>query len=234
MLLYVFLFFSILFLHISLCAFFHIVSFTSLFHHNVSPLFLLPLFLPHTCSHVLIIQSLKRPLKFGMPTSTNSIMFSLNHFLMSSFSKLILLPTFLILFCYVIMLPLAHVETLHGLPSHFVTISSVLFLSTQSRFCLFSPRANVTYLLSSLLDHVFVMFFLNHLITQLLLHHSFHTTNSISFSRPPQLISFSFHPQHLRTSSTLSLSPSNNIHQSSDLSSSQASPFPLRPPTFMF
>ena len=36
-----------------------------------------------------------------------------------------------------------------------------------------------------------------HLYTQLLLHHNFHTTISISFSRPPQLISPSFHPQHL-------------------------------------
>ena len=38
-----------------------------------------------------------------------------------------------------------------------------------------------------------------HLFTQLLLHHNSHTTNSISFSRLPQLTSFSFDPQHPST-----------------------------------
>ena len=59
-------------------------------------------------------------------------------------------------------------------------------------------------------------------LTQLLLQHISYTTNSISFSRPPQPISPSFHPQHTSTSSIILF-----------LSSSQTSPpFPLRLPKF--
>ena len=39
----------------------------------------------------------------------------------------------------------------------------------------------------------------HHLFTQLLLYHNSHTTNSISFSRPPQQISPSFNHQHPST-----------------------------------
>ena len=42
-----------------------------------------------------------------------------------------------------------------------------------------------------------------HLFTQLLLHHDSHTTNSISSSRPPQLISPSCHPCTLPSPSDL-------------------------------
>ena len=65
---------------------------------------------------------------------------------------------------------------------------------------------------------------------RLLLHHISHTTNSISFSSPPQLISSSLHPHHPGLSIS---SPANNTYQSSSLSSSQTpAPFPLTLPTF--
>ena len=64
-------------------------------------------------------------------------------------------------------------------------------------------------------SHHFITYFsyFNNLFTQLL-HHISYNTNSISFSRPPRLISHSFHPQHPITLS----SPANNTHQSSSFS----------------
>ena len=54
--------------------------------------------------------------------------------------------------------------------------------------------------------------YLHHILTQLLLHHSSCTTNSISFSRPPQLIS----PSPTSLNPILSISPhANNTHQPS-------------------
>ena len=81
-------------------------TFTSSFHHQVSPLILLHLFFPHTSSHAFKTPSLKCPHKFCAPTSTDFITFSSNHFpIFTSFSKLIFLlsvhvflTTFLIFF----------------------------------------------------------------------------------------------------------------------------------------
>ena len=44
----------------------------------------------------------------------------------------------------------------------------------------------------------------HYLLTQLIIHHNFHTINSISFFRPRQLASPSIHCQHPRTLSSLS------------------------------
>ena len=69
--------------------FLNIASFTSSFYCHISPLLLMPIFLPLTSSHALKMSSLKCPNNFGMPSSINSITFSSNHFLIfSSFSKL--------------------------------------------------------------------------------------------------------------------------------------------------
>ena len=88
------LFSTILFQHIALCTSFFLktATFTTSFHHNVSPLILLPLFFPHASSHTFIILSLKCPNKFGSQTSTNLTTFSSNRFLIfKSFSKFIFL-----------------------------------------------------------------------------------------------------------------------------------------------
>ena len=72
-----------------------------------------------------------------------------------------------------------------------------------------------------------------HLLTQLLLHHNSHTTNSISFSRQPQFISPSFHPQHPSTLPSPShLLQTTHINQPLSQFLTNFSPFPLRLPKF--
>ena len=73
---YVFMIFLAQFIHITLYTYicFDIASFTS-FHHHVYPLLLLPLIIQHTSSYAIKNQSLKCHHKFGMTSSTNSIIF---------------------------------------------------------------------------------------------------------------------------------------------------------------
>ena len=123
------LFSSVQFRHIAMCEFLFLqaASFTSSFHHHVSSLPLVRLFSTHTSSRAFKTPTLKCPHKFGAPTSTNFITFSLNRFLISTFfNKLIFLfsvhafiTTFHI-FSYLYPLLLMYVETPQGLPSHFV------------------------------------------------------------------------------------------------------------------
>ena len=72
-----------------------------------------------------------------------------------------------------------------------------------------------------------------HLFTHLLLHHNSNTTNSISFSRPPQLISPSFHPWILAPWPLHLTSCEQHTSINLFLCSSQTSPpFPLRQTSF--
>ena len=65
MLLHLFLFSSVLFQHIAMCAsLFYITSFTSSFHHHVSPLLPLLLLYPYISSHTPKTPSLKCPSKY--------------------------------------------------------------------------------------------------------------------------------------------------------------------------
>ena len=136
MLLYLFLFPSQLFLHTASCA-----SFTSSFQCHVSHLLLLHLFLQNTSSHATKTLPIKCPHKFGATTSTKSITLSSNLFpIITSFSKFtfllshIFFTTFLIFF-YLYLLPLMHVVTPQGLPSHKQSV--FFFTSTKSIYVSF-------------------------------------------------------------------------------------------------
>ena len=93
MLLYLFLFFSVLFQNIALCAAFFLILSPTLHSSNMYVLCFSYLLCPihHITSHALMIASLEYHHNFGIPTSINSIIFHSNRFLFSSFSNLIFL-----------------------------------------------------------------------------------------------------------------------------------------------
>ena len=142
--LYFLLFSRVLFRQITLCAsFFHeTASFTSSFHHQVSPLIFLPLFFLHTSSHATETPSLKCPHKYGIAKTTNLITFYSSRFvIITSFSKLFFRFSRYMSFSphslfspYLYLLPLKYADTSQGLPSHIVKTAGVLFFSTQSQF----------------------------------------------------------------------------------------------------
>ena len=143
--------------------FLEIATITLLFYHHASPLLLLPLFFPHTTSHVFKTPSLKCPLKIGAPISTNSVTFSSNHSLIfTSFSKVIFLlsahvflTTFLIFFLSVSAITKACCNSPGIAFALKINHQCSFFINTKSIYVSFSPILNVTFLFSSLFSHVF-------------------------------------------------------------------------------
>ena len=124
---------------------------------------------------------------------------------------------------------------LNAYPFTFQLIIKTLFF-LQSSSTLWSMPTNQphhTLFRNNKSHHYRMPFLLLPPFALLLLHRNSHTTNSISFSRPPQLISPFFHPQH----PSALFSPSHLLHATPiNLPLSQFftnfSPFPLRLPKF--
>ena len=85
------------------------------------------------------------------------------------------------------------------IPILFLLIIKILFFFKTSSTLRSIPTNQPQHILLKNNDCHHSITYPSYFFTQLLLHHNSHTTNSISFSRPPQIISPSFHPQHPST-----------------------------------